>query len=84
MFRLNESAFTVQVKHKKMYQAKNAANIISSSNSWHSFQQVCCLLWGYHFHFIDSNRASNNSVELLHKKIALICHWYILHFLLNS
>jgi len=31
-------------------------------NSWLSFQRLCRLLWGYHFHFVDSNRALNNSV----------------------
>ena len=31
-------------------------------NSWLSFQRLCRLLSGYHFHFVDSNQASNNSV----------------------
>ena len=26
------------------------------------FQRLCRLLWGYHFHFVDSNQASNNTV----------------------
>ena len=31
-------------------------------NSWLSFQRLCRLLRGYHFHFVDSSHASNNSV----------------------
>jgi len=45
-----------------VYFAKNVANSIFHFNSWLSCQRLCRLLWGYHFHFVDSNRGSNNSV----------------------
>ena len=35
-----------------VYFAKNVANF--PFNSWLSFQRLCRLLWGYHFHFVDS------------------------------
>jgi len=43
-----------------VYFAKNVAYF--PYNSWLSFQRLCRLLWGYHFCFVDSNHASNNSV----------------------
>ena len=46
----------------QVYFAKNVANIIFPYNFWLSFQHLCHLLWGYHFHFVDSNRGSTNSV----------------------
>jgi len=36
-----------------VYFAKNVAYF--PFNSWLSFQRLCRLLWGYHFHFVDSN-----------------------------
>jgi len=42
-----------------LYFAKNVEYF--SFNSCLSFQWLR-LLWGYHFHFVDSNHASNNSV----------------------
>jgi len=45
-----------------VYVAKTVANIIFPANSWLSFQRLRRLLWGYHFHFVDSNRGSNNYV----------------------
>ena len=35
-----------------VYFAKNVAYF--SFNSWLSFQRLCRLIWGYHFHFVDS------------------------------
>ena len=43
-----------------VYLAKNAAYF--PFNSLLSFQRLCRLLWGYHFHFVDSSHASNSSV----------------------
>ena len=31
-------------------------------NSWLSFQRLCRLLWGYHFHFVGCNRGSYDSM----------------------
>jgi len=44
-----------------VYFAKNVA-YLPFFNSWLSFQRQCRLLWGYHFHFVDSSHASNNSL----------------------
>jgi len=35
-----------------VYLAKNVAYF--PFNYWLSFQRLCRLLWGYHFHFVDS------------------------------
>jgi len=43
-----------------VYFAKNAAYF--PFNSWLSFQRLCRILWGYHFHFVDSSHASNSPV----------------------
>ena len=43
-----------------MFFAKNLASIIFSFSSWLSFQRLSRFLCGYHFHFVDSNRGSNN------------------------
>ena len=45
-----------------VYFAKNVANSIFHFNSWLSFQRLYHFLWGYHFHFVHSNRGSNDSV----------------------
>jgi len=45
-----------------MYFAKNVAYMYFPFYSWLSFQRLCHLLWGYHYHFVDSSCGSNNSV----------------------
>ena len=54
-----------------MYFVKNVTYF--PFNSWLSFQRLCRLLWGYHFHFVDStvpnfvkigkDRRSSNRVD---------------------
>jgi len=46
-----------------VYFAKNVAYF--PFNSWLSFQPLYRLLSGYHFYFVDSNHASNNSCFFL-------------------
>jgi len=41
--------------HFLTYFAKNVA-------TWLRFLRLCRPLWGFHFHFVDSNRGSDNSV----------------------
>ena len=47
-----------------VYFAENVGLAYFHFNSWLSFQRLCRLIWGYHFHFVDSNHASNSSVIL--------------------
>jgi len=51
--------FTTDHFHTCMYFANNVAYF--PFNCWLSFQRLCRLLWGCHFHFVNSNQASNNS-----------------------
>jgi len=43
----------------RVYLAQNV--VYFPSNFWLSFKRLCRLLWGYHFHFVDSNHVPNNS-----------------------
>jgi len=75
MFCFNEFAFTVQVKHKLNSTQILGVILIClyfTTGHFHTCvlckecslfpSRLCRLLWGYHFHFVDSSHASNSSV----------------------
>jgi len=75
IFCFNEFAFTVQVKHKLNSTQILGVILIClyfTTGHFHTCvlckecslfpSRLCRLLWGYHFHFVDSSHASNSSV----------------------